>query len=184
MLVLPPPLLLHSLLKVMAGRIRDGGPLAVTGDVKYNGHNLNEFEVVRTSAYVGQVSRSCSAPAGAHAHFGGAALLTDLQVSEQVRASVLGRPSHALCKLLNFSVGKPSPRYADSPSLAQLDNHIAALSVYDTLEFAHTCQVGYKSENYNLISNIQDAVIKAGYNEYQSQRLTSGEQPCKRKGLR
>ena len=66
MLVLLPPLLLHSLLKVMAGRIRDGGPLAVTGDVKYNGHNLNEFEVVRTSAYVGQVSRSCSAPAGAH----------------------------------------------------------------------------------------------------------------------
>ena len=56
--------------------------------------------------------------------------------------------------------------------------------MYDTLEFAHTCQVGYKSENYNLISNIQDAVIKAGYNEYQSQRLTSGEQPCKQGWLR
>lgn len=40
----------------MAGRVRDGGALAVTGDVKYNGHDLNEFEVVRTSAYVGQVS--------------------------------------------------------------------------------------------------------------------------------
>lgn len=92
MLVLPPPLLLHSLLKVMAGRIRDGGPLAVTGDVKYNGHNLNEFEVVRTSAYVGQVSRASRDACT----LGQAIQLPDLRASKHVCESGLGHVEHAV----------------------------------------------------------------------------------------
>lgn len=104
----PPGCGKSSLLKMLAGRITDGGALNVTGSVKYNGHNLDEFEVVRTAAYVGQ-----------------------------------------------------------------LDNHIAALSVLDTLEFAHVCQHGFRPEKYNLINQIQEAVIKAGFDVHQSSRIAS-----------
>ena len=58
---------------------------------------------------------------------------------------------------------------------SQLDNHIPALSVLDTLEFAHICQVGFKSENYNLVNQLQDAVIKAGFEQYQSGRIAAGQ---------
>ena len=52
---LQPPSPLRSYLKALAGRHASSPNLKVSGDIRYNGHAFEEFNVVRTAAYVGQV---------------------------------------------------------------------------------------------------------------------------------
>ncbi|GIL82508.1 hypothetical protein Vretifemale_11338 [Volvox reticuliferus] len=92
----PPASGKSTLLKVLAGRYRNGNNLRITGELLYNGCTQNEFVVERTAAYVDQ---------------------------------------H--------------------------DNHIPILSVIETLEFAHTCQLGTHGDGFNLPAELRKAARDA-----------------------
>ena len=53
----PPHLLTHfcSFLKALAGRLHNVPSLKVSGDIRYNGHTFDEFNVVRTAGHVEQI---------------------------------------------------------------------------------------------------------------------------------
>jgi hypothetical protein len=52
------PLPPYSYLKMLSGRMHATKNVMVEGEVTYNGHTFDEFNVIRTAAYVGQV-RGC-----------------------------------------------------------------------------------------------------------------------------
>ncbi|GAX73712.1 hypothetical protein CEUSTIGMA_g1165.t1 [Chlamydomonas eustigma] len=87
-----------SFLKALSGRLESSSNLKKSGEILYNGHTFDEFNVIRTSAYVGQI-----------------------------------------------------------------DNHVPQLTVYETLEFAQQCLVGLRPESYNFVRQIEEVVLKAGY---------------------
>ncbi len=44
-----------------------------------------------------------------------------------------------------------------------MDNHIPQLSVLETMQFAHMCQHGSTPELFNIIDQIEAAILKAGF---------------------
>ena len=108
-------------LQTLAGRLRQGPGVKITGDIKYNGKTQDEFVVRRTVALVDQVG-GCQGWAGG------------------------GKGWHrcCLCALERVACcpGVWAPCADPSVSLPplQLDYHIPSLTVLETCQFAFGCQ--------------------------------------------
>lgn len=106
----PPSSGKSSFLKTLSGRMTGSSTVKMKTDVRYNGHTFDEFNVIRTSAFVGQV-----------------------------------------------------------------DTHIPALTVLETLEFAHTCQVGHTAEFFSIVDAIESEASKAGVHR---NSFAAGDRSC------
>lgn len=118
--------------------------MQLTGDVRYNGHPLEDFNVRRTAGYVEQVCGELAAGGG---------LLPAFPPSNKAKAGGClhhpmrnsGAEAGACLGNVSLMLSVQSRAHALSLSMMmvalQIDNHNPNFTVRETLDFAHTCQV-------------------------------------------
>ncbi|XP_019100821.1 PREDICTED: ABC transporter G family member 31 [Camelina sativa] len=142
-----------TLLLALAGKLDKS--LKKTGNITYNGENLDEFHVKRTSAYISQTDNHIAeltvretldfAARCQGANEGFAGYMKDLTRLEKERGI---RPSSEIDAFMkktgNITYnGENLDEFhvkRTSAYISQTDNHIAELTVRETLDFAARCQ--------------------------------------------
>lgn len=116
----PPPAGKSVFLQALSGRLQ-GGSTRVTGSVRYNGVEPDQFDLTRTVALVGQVR--CAVPAG----WGTRCWHLEAARTWARRRRVPG--AHP----------QPGPTLPH-PTAPQYDHHIPSMTVLETHDFAWECQ--------------------------------------------